>query len=76
MEDVEQSRDYISLGHAAQHLQRSVPDIQVAVGRLGFKPAMTLNGIAYYDWSQVDAIGAMFGAPGPTIHEPTHRKVR
>jgi hypothetical protein len=53
---IEATKDFVSIGNLASHLQRSVRDIEQTAAALKIAPALRLNGIAHFDGLQVEQI--------------------
>lgn len=53
MHAIEATRDFISIGQLAAHLQRSVRQIERAAADLDILPALRLNMVPHFDGEQV-----------------------
>jgi hypothetical protein len=56
MTAVTASKDFVSVGQLAAHVQRPVRRIEQAATELGITPAMRLNGVNYFDGRQVERL--------------------
>jgi hypothetical protein len=50
------TRDFVSIGALAAHLQKSVRTIELAATSLQLEPALRLNGIVHFDAEQVEML--------------------
>lgn len=57
------TRELLSIGYAAQYLQRSPGQITHAASTLGIDPEVTINGVAHYTPSQLARVREALGAP-------------
>ena len=54
--------DLLSIGNVATQFGRSVEEVRTAIDALGVRPVMTLNGVPYYERSQLGPVAEALGS--------------
>ena len=65
---IAQANDLRSLGKLTADFQAPYPRIAGIVSRLGLRPAVTLNGVPYFDEEAIDRIGNELRQPATAGH--------